>query len=106
MYEYKAKVINVVDGDTIDAEVDVGFYTKMVLRFRLLGVNCPEMHGENSLAGDAARDFTCLHLDGNEVTLRTYKADSFGRWLCEVLINGINFNDLLIKEGYAIPYKK
>lgn len=104
MYEYRANIFNVVDGDTVDATIDVGFHMTAKLRLRLLGVNAPEMHGESRVAGEKAKHFTTQLLD-QDVVITTHKSDSFGRWLANIsLSNGKLFNDLLIQSGNAVPF--
>ena len=59
MYVYNCKVLNVVDGDTIDIEIDLGFHIKVKERVRLLGVDTPEVFGQNAeAAGTVASEFT------------------------------------------------
>lgn len=59
MYIYDCKVLNVVDGDTIDVELDLGFNIKAKERVRLLGVDTPEVFGQNAEpAGIVASEFT------------------------------------------------
>lgn len=104
MYEYEAIVSNVVDGDTIDATLSLGFYLIAKLRLRLLGVNCPEMHAHDPAPGRAAKEYTTARLLGKAVVLATHKSDDFGRWLARVTIDGVDFNRELIDRGYAVPY--
>jgi micrococcal nuclease len=104
MYEYSGKVINVVDGDTIDILVDVGYYITTTHRFRLLGVNCLEVHGDTKAAGLDAAAYTRDTLLGQTVRIRTAKSDSFGRWLCQVFLGDVDFNQSLIDRGLAVPY--
>ena len=59
MYTYACKVVNVVDGDTIDIELDLGFDVKMKERVRLLDVDTPEVFGKKAVPeGTTASDFT------------------------------------------------
>ena len=105
MYEYKATVTKVIDGDTIDCDVDLGFFLTMnSIRFRLLGINAPEMYGMTKVAGWEAKEFLRERIDGKQVTIRTEKDDSFGRWLAYVYLDDVNINDLMIERGYAEPY--
>jgi micrococcal nuclease len=104
MYEYDAKVINVVDGDTIDCIVSLPFYLTATHRMRLLGVNCPEVHGDTKAAGMEAAAYTRATLLGQTVRIRTAKSDSFGRWLCQVFLGDVDFNADLIAKGFAVPY--
>lgn len=106
MYEYNGRVENIVDGDTIDVTIDVGFYMTAKLRLRLLGVNAPEMHGESAKAGQIAKDFTTVCLLNKDVVIHTEKSDSFGRWLATVFVYGKNFNEELLSSDNAVIYKR
>jgi micrococcal nuclease len=104
MYEYDAKVINVVDGDTIDCIVALPFFLTATHRFRLLGVNCPEVHGPTRVAGLEAAAYTRETLLGKTVRLRSAKSDDFGRFLAQIYIGDVDFNADLIARGLAVPY--
>lgn len=119
MWNYKAKCLRVVDGDTVDLEVDMGFKTYSTHRFRLLGIDTPELRRgteEQKVAGRAAakRVRELLFPDGDEGSLShplvifTEKSDSFGRWLAEIFIgNEVNsLGQILLDEGHAVPYRK
>jgi micrococcal nuclease len=104
MYTYKAKVVRVVDGDTVYLEVDLGFHIKVTESFRLLEINAPELRTAD---GPPAREHLSALLDSKELTISTQKADSFGRWLCEIVLpDGTNVNQKMISDGFAVPYKK
>lgn len=104
MYEYDAKVINVVDGDTIDCVVSLPFYLTATHRFRLLGLNCPEVHGPTKAEGLKAAEYTRATLLGKVVRLRSAKSDDFGRWLAQIYLGDVDFNADLIAKGFAVPY--
>ena len=110
MYEYNCKIRRVVDGDTIDVDIDLGFDTwKCGERIRLFGVDCPECRSrdkEEKAAGLAAKDFVkrLLH-DGGTYTLTTREKGKFGRYLGTIyLTEETSINDALIKERLAVPY--
>lgn len=105
MYEYKAVIYNVVDGDTFDAKVDLGYYVTLDLRFRVLDIDCPETFGEEREEGEKVSTYVRGLLEGNEVTIQSEKSDSFGRWLAHVDIDGIDLADHLLEKGYAVVYK-
>jgi micrococcal nuclease len=64
MYVYPCKVVNIVDGDTIDIELDLGFNIKMKERVRLIDVDTPEVFGRNAVPeGTVASDFTKRWVD-------------------------------------------
>lgn len=102
MYEYKATVKNVVDGDTLDLMVDVGFkiYTKQ--RIRLARVDTPE-RGQPGYA--AARDFVRDVALNKPVTLKTEKVSKWGYYLADVTLeDGRNLSDTLVQAQLAKPY--
>jgi len=109
MYDYNAKIINVVDGDTVDAQIDLGFRMTTVQRLRLNRVNTKEMHDKDpakrKLAEDAKKYMTETLLNQN-VVIVTHKSDAFGRWLAEVFLNNKNINDVLLESDLAIPYHR
>lgn len=106
MYEYKAAVLNVVDGDTLDMEVDLGFETLTRQRIRLLGINCPE---KNTEPGKAARKFVVdwVQAHGPAFTLTTLRdrREKYGRYLGTITATGVGPLDVaLVKAGLARPY--
>ena len=108
-YTRKAKVVNIVDGDTIDVEIDLGFHATIKERVRLLRVNCPEKFGETKEEGLRAKEFATKELLGKEISLITHKTDSFKRWLGEVYYmndnNEVrNFSNELLRNGYAVEF--
>lgn len=116
MYQYKAKLRRVVDGDTVDLDVDLGFYMTAALRFRILGVDTPELRGgtpETKAAAKEAKAFVQAEL-GNAISIMatTEKADSFGRWLARVsywkddLDHGLDLTGELIKNGHGVERLK
>ncbi len=110
MYEYNCKIRRVVDGDTIDVDIDLGFDTwKCGERIRLYGVDCPECRSrdkEEKAAGLAAKDFVkrLLH-DGGTYTLTTREKGKFGRYLGVIFISDkTSINAALVSENLAVPY--
>jgi len=89
-YEYRARLRRVVDGDTVDLDVDLGFYLTASLRFRVLGIDTPELRGGTAESKARAREakdrveelLSCG--EGFPLMIRTRKADSFGRWLAAI----------------------
>lgn len=80
-------VLRVVDGDTLDIQVDVGFHMTTVQRFRLMGYNAPEVHGPERVLGvQASLALNGLCPVGTIVQVKSYKGDAFGRWLADVLV--------------------
>ena len=117
MYTYKISPLKIVDGDTIDAEIDLGFDIKVKKRVRFMGINAPESRTrdlEEKAKGLAAKDRVKQLLDGcNNVTLKSHGIGKFGRCLGEIMLDMVDgqekltlvsLNELLIKEGHAIEY--
>lgn len=114
----RARVLGVVDGDTIDVQIDVGFYLTAVQRLRLLGVNTPELHAADPVTRDLAQQARQLtttwvldHVHGVPdtgwpYTIRTEKADAFGRYLAVVMCReGHSLAQALLDAGNPI-YKR
>ena len=107
MYEYKAKILSVYDGDGVfGAEVDMGMNLFQRKSIRLFGVDTPEMRGENKKAGKIVRDFVRNLILGKDVIIVTKKdkTGKYGRLLASILIDGNNLSDLLVDKGYAKLY--
>ena len=103
MYNYKAVVLNVVDGDTIDVEIDLGFKVSTKQRIRLAGIDTPE-RGQNGY--HEAKDRVTQLVLGREVLLTTYKVSKFGYYLGLVVLadTGESVNTILIQENLAKVY--
>jgi micrococcal nuclease len=114
MYEYFVKdVTNVVDGDTIDVIIDLGFDILFASRVRLAGIDTPESRTTNKaekVLGLEAKEYLKKHLkDAKSVVIKTEKMDSsekYGRILGWVYVNGdtVSLNDKMINDGYAWGY--
>ena len=114
MYEYRTKVVRVVDGDTVDVDIDLGFGVWLRKeRVRLYGVDTPESRTrdlEEKKYGLAAKDFLVAKL-GDSPVLKTTKdgKGKFGRILGEFLVDDgegtvRSVNDWLISEHHAVEY--
>jgi micrococcal nuclease len=114
MYEYFVKEVkNVVDGDTIDVVIDLGFDILFASRVRLAGIDTPESRTTDKaekVLGIEAKEYLKKHLkDAKSVVIRTEKMDSsekYGRILGWVYINGESdsVNNKMINDGYAWGY--
>ena len=111
MFEYNATVTKVVDGDTIDAMVDLGFGTWKKVRIRMHGINAPESRTRNleekkkGLAAKA-RLIEMLKENENQFILISHGVGKFGRCLGEIYIKGHenSLNKQLIWEGHGTEY--
>ena len=104
MYQYKAELKRVVDGDTLDLIVDLGFKTKLEWRFRLEGIDTPETWRPKSAGekehGERATEFVINELKGKDITVRTFKLGAYSRYSCEILYDGKNLVEELKKNGF------
>ena len=123
-YVYSIKILKIVDGDTIDAEIDLGFYTKVKKRIRLYGINAPETRlqskiknlderkaeKERGLLAKARLREICQK---NEILLESVGLGKYGRVLGKLYFAEENeyqesldesINSLLVSEGLAEPY--
>jgi len=111
MYEYTCKVERVVDGDTIDVILDLGFDILYKSRVRLYGIDTPESRTRNldeKARGKMASAFLKEAIDnGTKVVIQTKLKDSrgkFGRVLGDVVVDGININQSMIDNYHAAAY--
>ena len=117
MYTYNIELLRVVDGDTIDAKIDLGFNVSVKKRVRFLGVNAPESRTrdlEEKAKGLAAKDRVKQLLEGTKtIQLKSHGVGKYGRCLGELHIDVVDgqekmtlesVNELLVKEGHAVEY--
>ena len=111
MFEYKCKLIKVIDGDTVDVDIDLGFGVWMrKQRIRLYGIDTPESRTrdlEEKKYGLAAKDFLVKWTGAGELTIKTRKdaKGKFGRILGDFMTDdGKKCGEQLIKEGHAVKY--
>ena len=111
MYEYSCTVTKVVDGDTVDVVLDLGFSILHKCRVRLYGIDTPESRTRNKdekIRGKLASKFLQDAIDnGKEVVLRSKLKDSkgkYGRVLGEIIVDSININQSMITNHMAVRY--
>lgn len=118
MYNYNAVCTRVVDGDTIDAMIDLGFGVHIKKRIRLAGINAPESRTrdkQEKILGLAAKDRLIAMMEGadNKFELESQELGKYGRVLGKLHIDKLDgkdlitktcVNDCLVKEGYATEY--
>ncbi len=113
MYDYEATVKRVIDGDTIVADIDLGFgiiYIDQTLRF--YGINAPELRDKDPALREAAQQSRARVLElcpiGTTIRVKTLKdkKEKFGRYLALVYDSqNREINKLLIEEGFAVHYE-
>jgi micrococcal nuclease len=112
MYEYKATVKRIIDGDSLVLDIDLGFYMFMnETKIRLYGLDTPEMNSEDPLLRLQAIMATRYLYDnlqiGEKVTIKTVldKREKYGRLLATIITNdGLNINEGLIQNKLAVSY--
>jgi len=110
MYTYSVKVTRVVDGDTVDVDIDLGFgmsYRKQ--RVRMMGIDTPESRTRNleeKFYGKASKAHLVEKLKDQKVKLVSHDKGKFGRILGELFIgdNPVSVNQQMIDEFHAVPY--
>ena len=114
MYEYKCTVVKVVDGDTVDVDIDLGFGVWMrKQRIRMYGIDAPESRTSNRLEkpyGIASKKFLIGMLDDKELILKTHKdaKGKYGRILGEIWrttdFADQSINEYMIEKHHAVRY--
>ena len=110
MFEYSCKLIKVIDGDTIDVDIDLGFGVWLrKQRIRLYGIDTPESRTrdlEEKKYGLAAKAFLVKWTGAGELTIKTHKdaKGKFGRILGELWTFKTNINQKMIDEHHAVAY--
>lgn len=114
VHEYRATLVDLIDGDSIRLDVDLGFSIRQRMSLRLYGIDTPEIVGASRAAGLAAKDFLYGLLRDSEagtfrpLTIKTFKdkGDKYGRILALLFVGDdpIPVNDKLVAAGHAKPY--
>ena len=113
MYQYKAKITRIIDGDTVDCDIDLGFSVTLIKqRIRLHGIDTPESRTRDKvekkyglLAKQYLKDF--IEKEDCHVLIETSKEKrgKFGRILGKLVdADGVCVNDLMCETGHAVPY--
>lgn len=111
MYEYRAKVVRVYDGDTITVQVDLGFHVSITETIRFARINTPEIRGEERPEGLKSLEWLKPEILNKTVLIRTDKdkTGKYGRYIADVFEldqenmqeTGMCFNDRLVELKLA-----
>lgn len=112
LYVYRATVLHIVDGDTVDLSIDLGMGIWIRSeRIRLLGINAPELKGATKEAAMASRNKLIELIDGKSVIIQTVKDEheKYGRLLARIWVNdakgeSVFVNDYMVENNFAVPY--
>lgn len=113
-YTYRVRqIVRVVDGDTVDLRVDLGFHVEITERFRLAGIDTPELVGAERRRGMEAAawlDATLRAAPPGALWVESERLDSFRRWLGTLWLmeagGALSVNQALIEAGLAVPYAR
>jgi endonuclease YncB( thermonuclease family) len=105
---YHGKVVRVIDGDTVEAAIEMWPEITILCRVRVASVNCPEMRSRDAsevARAMAAKRFVMNELLGIEAVFTVYGKDNFGRVLCSIKYNDKDLARELINHGHAVEYR-
>lgn len=105
MFTYFGKLTHVVDGDTCDIDVDLGFHVKLNMRFRLARIDTPE-RGQEGFSEATQGLIDVLGLIGPKLVVKCIGKDKYGRWIAEIENDNTNVSDYMLEHGFALPYEK
>lgn len=112
-YHYRCHLRDVIDGDTVELEVELGFHARLTVRVRLEGIDTPELRGKTFDERRRAQDAQALvaqwcEARADRIILRTVRdgRDKFGRLLATLIDQdtGETVQDSLIAAKLAVPY--
>jgi len=109
MFYYAVEVLRVVDGDTVDVRIDLGFNVWHKCRVRLMGINAAESRTrdkEEKARGLAAKAWLTELLDSAQsgVEMQSHGVGKYGRVLGTLFINDVDVNKMMVEEGHAEEY--
>jgi micrococcal nuclease len=113
LYQYKADIVRVIDGDTVVADIDLGFNVwRRDERLRLFGIDTPERKKATMDGWRAAKEALAGRIEGRELIICTIKdkrgaeeTGKFGRYLVKIYDGDVLVNDWMLEEGLAVPYR-
>ena len=110
MYEYNWEVTRIVDGDTVDVIIDLGFDISYKSRVRLYGIDTPESRTrdkDEKVRGLMSKQYLVDELSKGQVVIKTYKdkKGKFGRVLGEMYVADRNINLMMVDDYMAVKYK-
>ena len=110
MYTYKAKLNRVVDGDTVNLTIDLGFRLSYTSNCRLAGINAPELSTDEGKKSKAELSLylkewlTQYSMVDHSLDIISTGLDKYGRPIVVIKLGNININDKMVEGGYATKY--
>ena len=104
LYHYRAVIKEVIDGNRVAADIDLGFSVwRHGQRFKLARIDAPAPSGVTQAAGEAAKDFLKNLIEGKQVLIHSIvDSQQEGRYLVDIWLDDANVNDLLVAAGHAV----
>jgi len=101
LYNYRARIVRIVDADTVIADIDKGFRSHQEFPLRLYGIDAPERFTEE---GKAATAHLTGLIEGKDILVETYrdKTEKYGRYLATIWAGGLNINRQMVTDGHAV----
>lgn len=107
LYTYNAIVTDVYDGDSFTVDIDLGLNVWLRgVKLRLARIDTPELRGDEREVGIQVRDYVRMRLLNKKVVIKTDKdkTGKYGRYIAEVMVGDLNFNNHLLEIELAKPY--
>lgn len=108
-WEFDAKLVRAIDGDTYEFAVDVGFKIHPHITVRIIGINAPEITGKTKVEGYLSKDYAeNILVNAENIVIKTEKnkndvqKKSFTRYLAQVFVDGVDLAELLVNEKFAV----
>jgi len=109
LYQYKAQVTRIIDGDTLDVNIELGFEISYKMRIRMYGIDAPESRTRNKaekVKGLETKEWLRAKVEDKDIVIKTSKdrKGKFGRYLCILIVDGVDLNKQMVKLGLAKEY--
>lgn len=107
LFNYRAQVERVVDGDTAVLTIDCGFKIYHKLSCRLTSINAPELTSTDPATrtlAQASKAALQAQIDGKDVLIKSTKLDNYGRPLVHIYVGDVDVNKFMVDNGFAVPY--
>jgi micrococcal nuclease len=106
LYQYALKNISVVDGDTLKADIDLGFGVSLTSKkIRLEHINCPEKDTPEGVAAKAFTEWWVQNVSDIIIVVKNHREDKYGRILGTVTSGGESLADILKFKGHGVDYE-
>lgn len=108
LYHYRATVNRVIDGDTFEALISLGFAVSITMKCRLYGINCPEMHGADKALGAQAKEYVRELIEGKRIWIQSVAWDKYGRAVVRAWLGDtepkVEVSEQILAAGMAVRY--